>query len=203
MSGTEKQWVPQLFCNVCRTKLYKWSTGEKIYFPFSSQTLWREPQNHIDDCYFCVTNVVGINSKNYKSLKYPEVASVSKPVPRRKNDPLPISPGLSTRTVESSDSMMISTDSEYEIDEKHFITQAELSDLIRDLQLSKQKAELLASRLQQWKSLDKEVRVTIYRDKNNSLKPFFTKTNAMCYCNDVVGLFKAMKQTYDADEWRL
>ena len=35
----------------------------------------------------------------------------------------------------------------------HLITQSELHDLIRDLELSKIKAELLASRLQQWNAL--------------------------------------------------
>ena len=49
----------------------------------------------------------------------------------------------------SSDASMVSSGSEVMIDEKHLITQAELSDLVRDLLLSKQKAEVLASRLQQ------------------------------------------------------
>lgn len=97
VGDTEKPWVPKLFCNACRTKLYKWSMGDKIYFLYSMPMLWKEPQNHIDDCYFCLAKVVGINSKNYKSLKYPEVSSVSKPVPRHKDDRLPVCPGTSTR----------------------------------------------------------------------------------------------------------
>lgn len=36
-------------------------------------------------------------------------------------------------------------------EEPHMIIQAELNDLARDLNLSKSKAELLGSRLQQWR----------------------------------------------------
>src|SRR5688572_24932301 len=40
----------------------------------------------------------------------------------------------------------------------------ELSDLIRDLDLSKKKAEILASRLQQWNLLQENVKISAYRD---------------------------------------
>jgi len=42
------------------------------------------------------------------------------------------------------------------------ITQEELNDLIRDLDLPKCKAELLGSRLQQWKLLKESVRISVY-----------------------------------------
>ncbi|CAH0557043.1 unnamed protein product [Brassicogethes aeneus] len=77
---------------MCRSKLNRWSMGHNIYLPFSTPMLWREQQNHVDDCNFCLTNVMGINSKNLESLKYPEVLSVSKPVPRHENIPLPVLP---------------------------------------------------------------------------------------------------------------
>ncbi|GBP95513.1 hypothetical protein EVAR_70624_1 [Eumeta japonica] len=38
-------------------------------------------------------NVVGINTKDLAQYKYPNVSSVSKPVPRADSDPLPICPG--------------------------------------------------------------------------------------------------------------
>ncbi|KAG5858720.1 hypothetical protein JTB14_029856 [Gonioctena quinquepunctata] len=63
--------------------------------------LWRKPQNHTKELYCCLTNVVVMNSKNFKTLKYPEVASVSKP--RGKHNGLPIFPGTSSCTIESSD----------------------------------------------------------------------------------------------------
>lgn len=63
VSNTHKPWVPKLFCNACSTILYKWSRGKKVCFSFSLPMLWREPKNHVDDCYFCLMNVVGLNAK--------------------------------------------------------------------------------------------------------------------------------------------
>jgi len=60
-------------------------------------TLWREQKNHVDDYYFCSMNVVGINAKKLARYKYPDVSSVSKPVPRTASDPLPICPGISAK----------------------------------------------------------------------------------------------------------
>ncbi|CAI9731562.1 Hypothetical predicted protein [Octopus vulgaris] len=42
----------------------------------------------------------------------------------------------------------------------HFITQPELNDLVRDLTLTKQQSDVLASHLQQWNLLGKDARVT-------------------------------------------
>ena len=86
----------QAYCYHFALRVYKWSMGDKIYFTYLTPMLWRKSQNHIDDCYFCLVKVVDINFKNYKSLKYPEILSVSKPVPRHKNDRLPVYPGKST-----------------------------------------------------------------------------------------------------------
>ena len=48
----------------------------------------------------------------------------------------------------------------------HKITEGELNDLIRDLKLPKNKAELLASRLQQWNLLHHSVKVTTFRTRS-------------------------------------
>lgn len=57
-------------------------------------------------------------------------------------------------------------------DKQHRLSQAELNDLIRDLDLSKEKAEILGSRLQQWNLLERDVRVSQYR-RHRDLLPFF------------------------------
>jgi len=55
----------------------------------------------------------------------------------------------------------------------HTITEGELSDLIRDLELPKNKAELLASRLQQWNVLHHSMKVTTFRTRNHEFEQFF------------------------------
>lgn len=44
----------------------------------------------------------------------------------------------------------------------HRISQEELNDLVRDMDLSKNKAELLRSRLQQWNILEEGVTINLY-----------------------------------------
>ena len=44
----------------------------------------------------------------------------------------------------------------------HKLTQDELNNLVLDLELPKVKAELLASRIKQWKYLDEGVKITLY-----------------------------------------
>jgi hypothetical protein len=55
----------------------------------------------------------------------------------------------------------------------HKITEGERSDLIRDLELPKNKAELLASNLQQWNLLHNSVKVTNFPHENPEFEQFF------------------------------
>ena len=50
--------------------------------------------------------------------------------------------------------------------EQHWIMQEDLNDLARDLYLSKQQSELLASRLKQWNLVQEDVRITSFRNRN-------------------------------------
>jgi hypothetical protein len=44
----------------------------------------------------------------------------------------------------------------------HKLTQNELNNLVRDLELPKVKTELLTSRMKQWKYLDEGTKITLY-----------------------------------------
>ena len=52
--------------------------------------VWREPSNHVTDCYFCTVDVTGINRKNWGSLKYPDLQSAHHPVAHCDEIPVPI-----------------------------------------------------------------------------------------------------------------
>lgn len=82
----------------------------------------------------------------------------------------------------------------------------ELNDLVRDLNLPKDGAELLASRLKNKNLLAKKVSAYFYRDREKEFRKFFTKDdeNSVVYCSDVKGLVDELKPNiYKDDEWRL
>ena len=82
--------------------------------------------------------------------------------------------------------------------------QHELSDLIRDLNLSKESSELLASRLNEKNLLHAGTKITFYRTREKDLLPFFSEENNLVFCNDVGGLLKKMGLSeYLPHAWRL
>lgn len=74
-------------------------------------------------------------------------------------------------------------------------TQEELSDLGRELGLSKEAHELLASRLKQKNLLEKGTKISVYRNREQELRPFFTqdKSQELVYCNNIAGLMNSLK----------
>ena len=68
-------------------------------------------------------------------------------------------------------------------------SQGELSDLIGDLNLSKQASELLASRLKEKSCVDPNVKITLYRSREKDL-PFFNHDQNLEYCRYTWTLMK-------------
>jgi hypothetical protein len=85
----------------------------------------------------------------------------------------------------------------------HKVTQKELSDLITDLEISKHKAELVSSRLQQWNLLDDTVKVTAFRSHQKDFEQFFITQGELSACKNIEGLMAAMKIIYNLKEWQL
>ena len=63
---------------------------------------------------------------------------------------------------------------------------------MRDLSVSKDKAGLLASRLQERNLLGSDVRICRYRIWNNVLKTFFKVDGHMAFCHDIHGVFSRL-----------
>ena len=82
--------------------------------------------------------------------------------------------------------------------------QNELIDLIRDLSLSKEASELLASRLNDKKMLHNGTQVTFYRTREKEFLSFFAHENDLVFCTDVSGLLLKMRlPQYFPNDWRL
>jgi len=79
----------------------------------------------------------------------------------------------------------------------HKLTQNELNDLVRDLELPKIKAELLASRMNQRKILDEGMKLILYCYHQKNLEEFFTIEGILVTSKNVDGLFTGLV------EWRL
>ena len=148
--------------------------------PFAVPMIWRGPKDHFQDCYFCLVNVKGFSSKHRIKITYPNIDSALRPVPHDPSMPAPVPPedalaSLSDEAVFDdghSSGPSDSTGSEYEPEENLkpiIFSQEQLNDLIRDLALSKQKSELLASRLQENNLLQKDVLVSLYRKRSTDL----------------------------------
>ena len=115
--------------------------------------VWREPKNHSDDCYFCSVNVSGLTSKTRSSIQYPNLPSALQLTTHSNELPVPVFKALD---ISDSESDFVPTEDIKDIDEEfdaperfggipQLFTQADLNDLVRDLDLPKNSAGLLAS----------------------------------------------------------
>ena len=86
------------------------------------------------------------------------------------------------------------------------VSQRDLNDLIRDLGLPKDGAEHLASFMKKRNLLKPETRVSVYRNRDESFRKYFTtdKELSLMYCTDIKGLMNELKKdVYTAECWRL
>jgi len=143
--------------------------------PFAFAVVWRKPSNHSSDCYVCLTPPVasGMNRKKKQPIDYPNIPSAIRPVPHGEDLPLPepLKEYHLNSEMEEEDTEKTEPHKEEPRDpdfqgpaseSPYKLTQTKLNDLVRDLELPKVKAELLASRIKQWKYLDEGVKITLY-----------------------------------------
>ncbi|XP_076031939.1 uncharacterized protein LOC143019842 [Oratosquilla oratoria] len=174
--------------------------------------IWREPRDHVTDCYFCVTRVAGFTSKTRHLITYPSLDSAIRPVPHSDDVPKPIFTQLASVESDSECDTEVTEESTNRNDldfagistEPETFSQAELNDLVRDLGLSKKLSELLASRLKDKNLLKIDTKVTFFRNREKNLLQFFDSKFDFVYCCDIPGLVTAMGAPgYDPKEWRL
>ena len=142
----EKYWISNSCCSTCAI------SSRSVYredfdrlFRVTSLTSWREPQNHIDHCYFCLADVKGYSSNWKDSIVYPNVSSVTKAA---YNPKYSISGNFTKREAEETNYSEENQYMEHEPTRNlpQLFDKKGLNDLIRYLNLSKNEAEILGSR---------------------------------------------------------
>ena len=130
------------------------------------------------------------NQRMKKNWFYPNVGSARRPIQHCAEVPVPVFTSLPDLTademlleamddIDSSDSSIGSSSSiaaaaSLLSAKPKLFDQNQLNDLVRDLGLSKESSEILASRLGEHSMLDLGTKITFYSDRNDLLIRFFT-----------------------------
>lgn len=147
----DNSYSPKSICHKCRNNLY--GINKKV---FSRPMIWRPPTDHTTDCYFGLTNLKGYNRKDKDFISYARVTSVTLPVLidtdsdhimeiNESEQEMVIDEDMPDETVQLEERENFSTsesDDEENISEAKSFNKNELSDLCRDLGLSKDRSEL-------------------------------------------------------------
>ena len=210
LGDQDKEWAPNFVCETYLANLRGWSKGKRKSLSFGIPMIWREPKDHVTDYYFCLTKTEGFNAKNKSKIIYPNLPSAIRPVAYCDEIPIPIykESNPDEEITDKSDKEMLDNehqDKDYAeelISEK--FSQNGLNDLVRDLALSKESSELLASRLAEKNLLHRDVRITVYRNRHNKLLQYFSKHDEFAFCNNIESLLNEMGvENYSPDDWRL
>lgn len=186
-----------------------WLRGEKRAMKFGVPRIWREPTDHSHNCYFCMVDVSKHRSgKNAPKLQYPNIPSSLAPVLHSPDLPIPKPPEkiqetISSQSSSSSEHSNVSLSENMDEKAPYFPNQHDINDLVRDLDLTKSKSEILISRLKQWNLVQESVKVTSQRRRHELFSAFFSFYESLCYCNDIEGLFDLIGIVHVAEEWRL
>ena len=82
-----------VICGSCRSNLEGWLRGSGRVMPSAIPIVWRDPQNHHDDCYFCMINITKYRKvMGRRALTYPSIPSSIAPVPHSETLPVPNPP---------------------------------------------------------------------------------------------------------------
>lgn len=208
LGDQDRAFAPHVCCKSCVEGLRRWWNKKLKSLPFGIPMVWREGKDHSTDCYFCMTNLEGVNKKKRRHVIYPDIPSAIKPLPHGPDVPVPkppdnvTSPSTSSEETDDSDA---STATIQEEKRPKLLAQAELNDLTRDLGLSKESAQLLGSRLRENNLLTAGTTFFWYRDREREFRQYFTMNEdvSLVYCNNIKKLIEAMGLSYVPAEWRL
>jgi hypothetical protein len=137
----DKKWASHVYCISCAAILHEWLNNNWCLMPFAIPMIWREPTDHLTDCYFCSVLLLGhgITKKKKRTVSYPNISSVIWPIPHTEDLPVPVLPQQyvldsddePTKNLDKRPQPSTYTDADFTADlqfnEFHRITQEELN----------------------------------------------------------------------------
>ena len=134
LGDQDKPYALHVSCKTCVENLHDWRDKNRKSMPFAVPIVWREDKDHVTDCYFCITNLQGINHKNKHCVQCPDVPSAIKPVLHGPDLPVPVPDvTMESRSESESDNKSDRAEGEEYMPEENDrpvpLTQADLNDL--------------------------------------------------------------------------
>ncbi|KAJ4430811.1 hypothetical protein ANN_19402 [Periplaneta americana] len=150
--------------------------------------------------------VVGYTAKNKKDILYPNIPSAIRIIPHGPDIPVLLPPESDTlpsgsRSTETESPMDHTYEPGNTGDDRCF-NQSELNDLVKDLNLPKESAELLGSRLKEKKVLAEGTYFSWYWHRQKELVPFLAEEENLVYFQDILAVLKFYNINYNSKEWR-
>jgi phosphoglycolate phosphatase-like HAD superfamily hydrolase len=134
--------------------------------------------------------------------------SAIRPVPHGPDLPVPCPPD--NLSDESEGSSLQSATEEMYFEPHQYdrpidkFTQSELNDLIRDLQLTKEKSELLGSRVREKHMLASGVKFSWYRNREKEFRKYYAQEDQLVFFTGIRNLLHQLgEREYDSSTWRL
>ncbi|GFY22855.1 uncharacterized protein TNCV_2181161 [Trichonephila clavipes] len=147
--------------------------------------------------------------KSSKDISYPTIIrSAIRPVSHGPDFPISSPPDTPDNILDDLDQIShIRSDSDDGYDpstnDPELFSQSDLNDLVRDLGLPKDTAEVLGSRLKERHLLNSGVSFSWYRFREKEFVPFLPKRGDLVFCNNVPAILEMFKLMYEPEEWRL
>ncbi|KAI6650813.1 Nuclear pore complex protein [Oopsacas minuta] len=159
-----------------------------------------------------MANISGFNAKTKSLIKYPNLHSAIRPVPHSIDVPVPKFTNLDFISeiddCETRDSL-IREDEDFipcvlsRSNSPQLFNQSELNDLARDLDLPKESAELLGSRLKEKNLLLPETKFYSYRNREIEFLKYYIMEDGFVFCHDVSPIVNALGCPYVPNDWRV
>jgi hypothetical protein len=77
----DKIWAPKICCSSHSRTLARWLKGTHKSMPSAVPTVWRQPRNHLNDCYFCM-KITGFSRFSMHQIEYSSTPFALRAAPR-------------------------------------------------------------------------------------------------------------------------